>query len=84
MYRSNSSTVWSGVVMAIVFFSFRFLFESRNYPLGDEIWRNAYAGGIALVVGVVLGYLLRNQSDRMRYLIAALLVVTGVLMNIIL
>ena len=71
-------------MIAIVFFSLRFLFEAMNVPRGNEIWRNAWAGGIALVIGLLAGYLLRERSEMERLLTAIALVVAGILANVFL
>ena len=71
-------------MIAIVFFSLRFLFEAMNFPRGNEIWRSAWAGGIALVVGLLTGHLLRNRSEMERMITAIALVVAGILANVFL
>lgn len=78
MIRENSASIWYGTFIAIIFFAMRFLFEAWNYPIGDEIWRNAYAGGIGIVGGLSIGYILRNQLEIHRFYLAIVLVCAGV------
>lgn len=84
MIRENSEAIWYGVFIAIIFFSFRFLFEAWRYPVGDEMMRNGYAGGIALVAGIGIGYLLRNQLELTRFFIAGGMLAAGILANVFL
>lgn len=78
MIRENANSIWYGTFIAIIFFAMRFLFEAWNYPIGDEIWRNAYAGGIGIAFGLLFGYLLRNQLEVHRFYVALVLVASGV------
>lgn len=84
MIRENSESIWYGVFIAIPFFSLRLLFEAWNYPVGDEMMRNAYAGGMALIGGVGIGFLLRNQLELHRFFLAGGMVLAGILAYIFL
>ena len=83
MFSKNADTIWYGAWMAIVFFSCRFLFHGLHLPSRDELAQSGLAGGIALAVGLGLGYLLRNQTQLTRFLVALGLVALGIAINVI-
>lgn len=78
MLKENSGTIWYGVYIAIIFFSIRLLLETWNYPVGNPLLRNAYAGAAGFVGGLLIGYLLRSQTELSRFLVALALVAIGV------